>query len=1857
MLTCRRLPLARELPKPRRALASAAVLLLGGAAPALAAHARAAAIPPAQAQAISATLEQAAGVSSSEVFAQDACPPAGPGYASCASQVLKLLATGQPVRPNVVVARPQERSPGALLSGTPSVASGGSEPAGQPAPGIGSPAWLQQAYDLSGLAATAGTFDTVAIVDAYDDPGAEQDLATYRSTYGLPGCTTTNGCFRKLNESGQASPLPSADAGWGEEESLDLDAVSALCPNCHIELIEANSNSWADLTAAMATAAASGAQQMSNSWAGGDASAPAGTYSWPGVSVIAATGDHGYLGAGVDAYPAAYPTVTAAGGTSLAAGGSGLRGFTETAWSLNSSGWGGGSGCALSVTKPSWQTDTGCAGRSYADLSADADPNTGLIVYDSAAGGWLLMGGTSLATPLIAAYEALTGVSHGTPQWAYTDSPLLNPITSGENGTCAPNILYICNAGPGYNGPGGEGSISGEVASGAPGIAAPAGSPASYLQSSSSTGASLEGGVWPNGLQTSYWWEYGTSTSYGSDAPVLTAPGGSGLAAATGTLTGLTPDTTYHLRLVAQNISGTTYGYDYTFTTAIVLTNTAPPQITGPAQEGQTLTVSNGSWSPAPTSYGYQWQRCDSSGGGCTDITGATASNYTPGGADVGDDLSAIVTAINGAVTQTAAAQAVGPVASGWPVNTAPPQVTGTLEQGFPLTASPGSWSAGTAISYQWQANRGIGFYDVAGATTSTYTPGTQDLNADIRVVVTGQNSYGSLQVTSAKVGPIATGEPNSTSAPSIATGTVEQGVPLSVAGTGGWSPAATSFGYQWQSNTGAGWADIGGATGSTYTPGVADLGAQIRVIVLGENAYGWNPAASASVGPVISGAPVNLSVGTISGTAEQGFVLSASAGTWGVPQPTSYAYKWQSNTGAGWTNLGGATARTYTPGVADLNATIRVLLTGINPYGQQTVAEQQVGPVASGKPVQTATPAVTGSSYQRYVALGAATGNWSPAASAVNVQWQRCSAAGSNCQNIAGATGTGYTPIAADEGATLRIVVTGANAYGQQTVTSAAVGPILANLPFDTSAPAIAGTAARGGQLQLSPGTWTPSDTVVAIQWQRCDTSGQNCTSISGATAVGYTVQVADEGHTLRATVSGGNPDGTVVAPTPPTAVVVALPPVPSTAPTVSGAAEQGSVLTLNPGTWTPADVTLSYQWQDCSSGSCTDIPGATGTSYTLGAPDVDQQVRATVTGANVDGTVPVATAPSAYVGRAPFGLTQPGAPSGTAQYGDTLTADPGTWDTSEPDAAGAWQDTTPTIAYQWWRCPQGVDAIDIRSCAADGTGPSLTLSAVDVGEQIGVTVSVSNAGGSATANSPLTAVVTGQPLLSTAPPTVTGTATIPNTLGYTPGTWNMPLTAQSVIWYRCHTDASACQNVGSGPSYQLSGADSGQAVKVTVTAQSPGETQTVSSALVNVQDEPLPVSTAAPQITGAAVRLSTLTASRGEWSNTPFTYAYQWQRCASTGGNCQTLPGATSASYALGLADAGSTLRVVVTAANFSGPVAAASATTQPVDPDAVRAGTAPTIAGVPQQGHWLSFAGEAWTNPTPDATFAQQWERCDAQGTFCTPITGAIGAIYQLTSADVGATIAVSLTATNPAGSATMAAPATQAIKGLPPQLEAAPVLETDPGTVGDQLTLSGGHWLGDVTSVADQFMDCKAACAPVGQPGTGYTIQASDVGGLIREREIATGSGGSNVAWSANFIGPVTSQTTGAAVLATGTVAVRNATGQTLASATVTRSAAVRTARSVRTALIRLRAQQRSGAKSHGPGKQRPGVGAGTIVRIRRAAGVRGRLRAWACPTALGPTGKPQACTRPVWLRRVAMLHVAGRGKIAVVVARP
>jgi subtilase family serine protease len=318
------------------------------------------------------------------------------------------------------------------------------------------PSQLKTAYGLNAATGSA----IVAVVDAYANPNAAADLDVYRTRFGLGPANLT-----QRNQAGGSITTVSGNTGWGQEEMLDLEMVSAICPACPILYVGANSASFNDLATAVNYAASYGARVISNSYGGNEFSSEttlAGAYDHPGVAITVSSGDSGY---GAQA-PAAFKTVTAVGGTHLTLNADNSR-KAETVWS------GAGSGCSAYITKPAWQHDVGCSRRTISDVSAVADPATGVAVYDSygSTGGanWYVFGGTSVAAPIIGGVYALAGrttAPTGVPaERAYANPGSLFDVISGSNGRCTRGKntagAYLCTGVVGYDGPTGNGTPNG----------------------------------------------------------------------------------------------------------------------------------------------------------------------------------------------------------------------------------------------------------------------------------------------------------------------------------------------------------------------------------------------------------------------------------------------------------------------------------------------------------------------------------------------------------------------------------------------------------------------------------------------------------------------------------------------------------------------------------------------------------------------------------------------------------------------------------------------------------------------------------------------------------------------------------------------------------------------------------------------------------------------------------------------------------------------------------------------------------------------------------------------------------------------------------------------------------------------------------------------------------------------------------------------------------------------------------------------------------------------------------------------------------------------------------------------------
>lgn len=432
---------------------------------------------------------------------------------------------------------------------------------------------LAIAYGYSSL--TSDSSQTVAIVDAYDDPTIESDLQTFDSEYGLTTCTTANGCFKKVNQTGATSPLPAVNTSWAGEIALDVETVHSVCQTCHILLVEANTSSDANVEAAVNEAAKLKATEISNSY--GDQKVPAAAdlaaYNHPGIVITAGTGDDGYYGfdlwlegtnGDLPFFPASAATVVAVGGTSLFLDQNGAR-QSESVWNddgtedyweqsfLQPLGATGG-GCSTSIPAPAWQTglsvwgSTGCGSyRLDGDVSSDGDYLTGFDTYDTTGGsGWSTVGGTSLSSPTIAAMFALAGGAHAVSYpalslYGHLGQSSLYDVTVGGNGYCggagasqcgdvndlgfgpldcdytadgaAVNVGdRACDALPGYDGPSGVGTPNGLSAFASAGPAVTISGPAKIAHATVGTWTASVTDPFPSGHPVSYTFSWGDGT-------------------------------------------------------------------------------------------------------------------------------------------------------------------------------------------------------------------------------------------------------------------------------------------------------------------------------------------------------------------------------------------------------------------------------------------------------------------------------------------------------------------------------------------------------------------------------------------------------------------------------------------------------------------------------------------------------------------------------------------------------------------------------------------------------------------------------------------------------------------------------------------------------------------------------------------------------------------------------------------------------------------------------------------------------------------------------------------------------------------------------------------------------------------------------------------------------------------------------------------------------------------------------------------------------------------------------------------------------------------------------------------------
>ena len=960
--------------------------------------------------------------------------------------------------------------------------------------------------------------------------------------------------------------------------------------------------------------------------------------------------------------------------------------------------------------------------------------------------------------------------------------------------------------------------------------------------------------------------------------------------------------------------------------------------------------------------------------------------------------------------------------------------------------------------------------------------------------------------------------------------GTAQVGQTLT-ATTGVWTHNPTSFTYQWNR---AGTA-IGGATASTYVPVAADVGNTLTVAIVATNSGGSSSAAtSPATVSVIDMIPTNSSVPTISGTAQVGQTLTATTGVW-THNPTSFTYQWNR---AG-TAIGGATASTYVPVAADIGNTLTVSVVATNSGGSSfaaTSAATSAVAAAGSVPANTVLPTLSGTP-QVGQTLTATNGTWTNSPTSFTYQWNRAGSA------ISGATASAYVPVSADVGNTLTVSVTATNGFGSSTpATSAATSAVIDIIPTNSSVPTISGTAQVGQTLTATTGVWTHNPTSFTYQWNRAGTA------IAGATASTYVPVAADVGNTLTVAIVATNSGGSSFAATSPATVsVIDMIPTNSSVPTISGTAQVGQTLTATTGVWTHNPTSFTYQWNRAG----TAIGGATASTYVPVAADVGNTLTVAIVATNSGGSSFAATSPAtvSVIDMIPTNSSVPTI-SGTAQVGQTLTATTGTW-THNPTS----------FTYQWNRAGTAIGGATASAYVpvAGDIGNTLTVS-VTASNSGGTsspatsvpTAAVIGAGSTFTAGwNPSTTPSVGALLftghLNAAGGVSSGGVVLPQAgtiqsisvyctvpsgdillgiydnsgAGGFPGKllastastalvagWNTinvttPVSlAAGTYWFLMIVDSNTSQLGNAAGTAGHLWIDGGQPYSMPAVAPSAFNTDTPIISIYGTFSTGLvPVNTAAPVIAGTAQVGQTLTATTGTWTNTPASYAYQWNRAGAA------IAGATASTYVPVAADVGNTLTVAIVATNSGGSSSAAtsSATVSVIDIIPTNS-SAPTISGTAQVGQTLTAATGIWThNPT---SFTYQWNRAGAA------IGGATASTYVPVAADVGNTLTVSVVATNSGGSSSAAiSPATSSVIDIIPTNSSAPTI-SGTAQVGQTLTATTGVWTHNPTSFTYQWN--RAGTAIGGATASTYVPVAADVGNTLTVSVVATNSGGSSFA---------------------------------------------------------------------------------------------------------------------------------------------
>ena len=850
---------------------------------------------------------------------------------------------------------------------------------------------------------------------------------------------------------------------------------------------------------------------------------------------------------------------------------------------------------------------------------------------------------------------------------------------------------------------------------------------------------------------------------------------------------GLTTGTSYVVEVAATNAAGTG---PYSTVSSPQIAGTAPTiasaSFTGTPAVGQTLTaVSSGvTGTPTPTET-YQWFD------GTSPILGAVGQTYVIQPSDYNQHISVVITERN--TLGGASATSSSSVVAGTAPTIASASFTGTPAVGQTLTAvSSGVTGYPTPTeTYQWLD----GNVPIPGGNGQTYVVQPSDYGQSMRVAITETNSLGSANASS-NSSTVTGSRPTITSA-SI-TGSPTVGQTLTAVSNGATGYPAPVESYQWYSGT----LPISGATGQTYVVQPSDYNQLINVVITESNSAGSASATSGFV--IIGGTAPTIASASFTGTPAVGQTLTAvSSGVTGYPTPTE-TYQWFD----GSSMILGANRQTYVVQPSDYNQPISVLITENNPYGVATA-------MSSPSTVAGVAPTIASASFTGTPAVGqtltavssGVTGTPTPTET---YQWF------DGALPISGATSSTYTLTNADYGQLVSVVITETNSSGSASATASPL-PVAGTAPTIASS-AITGTPAVGQTITAVSGgvTGYPAP-VESYQWF------DGTTPIPGATGRTYVVQPSDYNQLISVDITETNTAGAVTLPSGSPVVLGGVPVIAGLS--ITGNNAVGQTLTAVPSgvSGYPAP-TLTYQWyRDCPlvagmkraalATTCVAVTGATSSTYTVTSADYGLGLRVIVTATNVAGSVAAGKSTTAVTGLAPSIASV--TISGTPAVGQTLSA----------TANGVTGYPAPTLTYQWYRNGTAI---------AGATGQTYVLANSDLGGDMTVKITATNAAGTASAQS-----AHSSPVLGLAPTvsgvTISGTPTVGQTLSALVGNEfaGLPASVATYQWY----DGKSAITGATGQTYVVAPSDFGQAISVTVSiANAYGSDSASSPALATV-------------------------------------------------------------------------------------------------------------------------------------------------------------------------------------------------------------------------------------------------------------------------------------------------------------------------------------------------------------------------------------------------------------------------------------